>query len=488
MLINWKFISKVVGSITVLESVVMLLSAVVSGYYGEPEVQAFLVSAAITFGAGFLLFALSGFKYRIRVVGKKESFLGVGFTWLLFPVFGALPFYFSGALPNVMNAFFEATSGITTTGATMLTNIDATSHGILFWRSNLQWLGGMGIIVFSLALLPLLGGEVGQLFDAETSGITHDKFRPRITQVAKRLWGLYMLFTATVILLLWLGPMSLFDAVCHGFSTISTGGFSTKQESLAWWHSGYVETVVAIFMVLSATNYSLLYFVLLKGKIKKFFKDEELRWFLIAIAVATLLVSGSLWQANAYHTNFATDLRHSAFQVISFITTTGFFTQNFAGWGAFCLIIFLVLMIVCGCAGSTSGGMKMVRAVVLSKNTVNEYERLVHPRAIIPVRLNGTVVSFGTVQRLSAFAFLYMCIILVSWGVLASVGLPFKEALSASVSAISNVGLTFGALGENGSWINLPAFAKGYLALLMIVGRLEIFTLIILFSPGFWKH
>ncbi|GHT08638.1 hypothetical protein AGMMS49525_17810 [Bacteroidia bacterium] len=349
-------------------------------------------------------------------------------------------------------------------------------------------MGGMGIIVFSLALLPLLGGEVGQLFDAETSGITHDKFRPRITQVAKRLWGLYLIFTAMVILLLWLGPMGLFDAVCHGFSTISTGGFSTKEENLAFWHSGYVELVIAVFMLLSATNYSLLYFVLLKGKIKQFFKDEELRWFLITIVIATLLVGGRLWYDNFYASDFLTALRHSAFQVVSFITTTGFYTQNFADWNASCLIVFLALMIVCGCAGSTSGGMKMVRAVVLSKNTVNEYERLVHPRAIIPVRLNGAVVSFGTMQRLSAFAFLYICIILISWGVLTFCGLPFKESLSTSISALSNVGLIFGTLGENSSWLDLTDFTTGYLALLMIVGRIEIFTFLIMFSPGFWKH
>jgi trk system potassium uptake protein TrkH len=476
MVINWKSVSKVVGSITVLESRVMLFSAGVSGYYGEPDVRAFLVSAAITFAGGVLLFFLGGVGYRIRVLGKKESFLSVSFTWLLFPAFGALPFYLSGALPDIVDALFEATSGITTTGATMLTDIDATSRGILFWRSNLQWLGGMGIIVFSLALLPLLGGEVAQLFDAETSGITHDKFRPRITQVAKRLWGLYMLFTVLVIVLLWLGPMNLYDAVCHGFSTISTGGFSTRQESIAFWQSGYVEAVVAVFMVLSATNYALLYFVLFKGKIKQFFRDEELRWFLIVIVVASLLVGVCVG-----------DLRRSAFQVISAITTTGFCTQNFADWGAFCGVIFLVLMVVCGSAGSTSGGMKMVRAVVLFKNTVSEYERLVHPRAIIPVRLNGNAVSFGAVQRLSAFVFLYISIILVSWALLTLLGLPFKEALGASVSAIGNVGLTFGTLGDNGSWLNLPDCAKGYLALLMIVGRLEIFTLLVLLSPGFWK-
>ncbi|MDR0865725.1 MAG: TrkH family potassium uptake protein [Candidatus Symbiothrix sp.] len=484
MNINWKFILKIVGYIIVLESLFMFLSAAVANYFQGTDVQAILVSAGITLVSGIGMVLFTGFK-RNTIIGKKESYLGVALSWILFALFGALPFYIGGVTPCFTDAFFESMSGITTTGASILTNIDAVPKGLLFWRSITQWLGGMGIIVFSLALLPLLGGEAAQLFDAESSGLTHDKFRPRVTQMAKRLWGIYLLFTFLTIVLLWAGPMQLYDAVCHGFTTISTGGFSTKQASISYWNSTYVESVIIVFMIVGAISFPLLYSLLSKGDFKKFIKDEELRWFTAIIFVAFLIVGAGLIIGKDY--DFLHSLRNSLFQVVSVITTTGFSTGDFSAWGPFYLIVFLFLMVVCGCAGSTSGGLKVVRTVVLAKNTVNEFERLIHPRAIIPVRLNGTALSFGVVQRLLAFAFLYISIIFVSWGVLTFAGVPFVEALGASVSAISNVGPGFGALGPAGSYTEISLFAKWYLSFLMVIGRLEIFTILILFTPGFWK-
>jgi trk system potassium uptake protein TrkH len=463
----------------------MFLSAAVANYFQGPDVQPILVSAGITLVSGLGMVLSMGFK-RNTVIGKKESYLGVALSWILFAFFGALPFYIGGVTPCFTDAFFESMSGITTTGASILTNIDVIPKGLLFWRSITQWLGGMGIIVFSLALLPLLGGEAAQLFDAESSGLTHDKFRPRVTQMAKRLWGIYLLFTFLIILLLWAGPMQFYDAVCHGFATISTGGFSTKQLSISYWDSAYIEIVIIPFMIIGAINFPLLYLLLSKGDFKKFSKDEELRWFLAIILGAFFIVGAGLIIDKDY--DFLHSLRNSLFQVVSVITTTGFSTGDFSVWGPFYLIIFLFLMVVCGCAGSTSGGLKIVRAVVLAKNTVNEFERLIHPRAIIPVRLNGTALSFGVVQRLLAFAFLYISIIFVSWGILTFAGVPFVEALGASVSAISNVGPGFGALGPAGSYAEISLFAKWYLSFLMVIGRLEIFTILILFTPGFWKR
>jgi trk system potassium uptake protein TrkH len=278
--------------------------------------------------------------------------------------------------------------------------------------------------------------------------------------------------------------MDLYDAICHGFSTISTGGFSTRQSSIAYWNSVYVEVVIVIFMTIGAINFPLLYF-LLKGKFKKFFHDEELRWFLSFILVISFVTAVGLIYDKEY--GFFTSFRTAFFQVISIITTTGFSTDDFSAWGSFYLILFLFLMIVCGCAGSTSGGLKTVRAVVLAKNTINEFGRLLHPRAVIPVRLNGNALSFGIVQRLLAFAFLYITLIFVSWGVLTLIGMPFIESLGAAVTSIGNVGPSFGTLGPYASFAEIPALAKWYLSFLMVVGRLEIFTLLILFTPGFWK-
>jgi trk system potassium uptake protein TrkH len=482
--INWNFVIKTAGFILVFESLFIFLSAAVSGYFHETVTHAMLLSAGLTLVSGLIIALSMGFKKRTKIIGKKEGYLGVALSWILFALFGALPFYISGIVPSFTDAFFESTSGITTTGATILTDIDSVPKGLLFWRSITQWLGGMGIVVFSIALLPLLGGEAAQLFDAESSGLTHDKFRPRVTQMAKRLLGIYLLFSLLVIILLGCGPMGWYDAICHGFTTISTGGFSTRQSSIGSWDSMYIETVIALFMIIGAINFPLLYF-LLKGKVKKFFQDEELRWFLSIIAVISFVMGIGLI-CNKEYTVF-NSFRSSLFQIVSIITTTGFSIDDFSAWGPFYLILFLFLMIVCGCAGSTSGGLKTVRTVVLVKNTIHEFERLLHPRAIISVRLNGSALSFGTVQRLLAFAFLYISIIFVSWGILTLIGMPFIESLGAAVTSIGNVGPGFGSTGPYDSFAGIPSIAKWYLSFLMITGRLEIFTVLILFSPVFWK-
>jgi trk system potassium uptake protein TrkH len=474
-----------VGYVLVLESLFMFVASIVAGYFASDDLSALLLSAFITLGCGLGIALPMGFKKKAKIIGKRESYFSVSLSWFLFALFGALPFFISGAIPSFTDAFFESASGITTTGASILTNVEEISKGLLFWRSILQWLGGMGIIVFSLALLPLLGGDAAQLFDAESSGLTHDKFRPRVTQMAKRLWFIYLVLTCLLIFLLWLGPMNLYDSVCHAFTTISTGGFSTKHASIAYWNSAYTESILLIFMIAGAINFSLFYF-LLNGQFKKFLKDEELRWFISIIVIVSFFVGLGLLLNKNY--DIIHSFRNAFFQVVSIVTTTGFSTDNFSLWGPFYLIIFLFLMVVCGCAGSTSGGLKTVRAVVLTKNTLSEFKRLIHPRAIIPVRLNGSALSFGIVQRLLAFAFLYICIIFISWGLLTLFGMPFIEALSASVSAIGNVGPGFGSIGPHGSYSEISLSAKWFLSVLMIVGRLEIFTILILFTPDFWKR
>lgn len=482
---NWKFVFRVSGLMLVVESFFIFISAGVSIYFEESPMP-FILSGTITLACGLLLSIPTGMRTKINLIGKRESFITVTLSWLLFALFGTLPFLISGKIPSFSNAFFESVSGITTTGATILDDIEAFPKGLLFWRSLTQWLGGMGIIVFSLALLPLLGGEAAQLFDAESAGFARDKFRPRVAQMAKRLWAIYIVLTVGLIALLFLGHMDLYDAVCHAFSTISTGGFSTKQSGIAYWHSTYIETILCIFMLIGAINFSQLYFFL-NGKFRKFFFDEELRWFLGIIAVTTVIVTAGLFIHPSIDIRLKDAFRVSIFQVISVITTTGFNTSDFIQWGAFFWIVFLILMIICGCSGSTSGGLKVVRALVLAKNTFGEFGRLLHPRAIIPIRLNGRALSFEAVQRLLAFASLYIFIIIISWGIFVLAGLPFIEALGASITSIGNGGVGFGDFSPPGSYAGIPAFVKITMALLMIIGRLEVFTVLILFTPAFWK-
>jgi len=484
--INWRFVFRVGGLMLILESLFMFVSAGVSYYYKESDMYALLLSGGISFLVGLGIAIPTGLRSRIKIIGKRESYISVFIAWFLFALFGALPFFLSKEIPSFTDAFFESTSGITTTGSSVLTDIESFPKGLLFWRSLVQWLGGLGIVVFSLALLPLLGGEAGQLFDAESSGLTRDKFRPRIAEIAKRLWGIYLGLTLLLVFLLSFGPMNWFDSICHAFTTISTGGFSTKQTSIGFWDSAYVEGIIMLFMIIGAINFSLLYF-LIKGRFRLFFKDEELRWYLGIIIIGSILIAGLL-SRDHFYSGWLTNIRNAFFQVISIFTTTGFSTGDFVQWGQLYWIIFMFFMVICGCAGSTSGGMKTVRAVVLAKNTFAEFSRLIHPRAVIPVRLNGKALSFGVVQRLLAFAFLYICIIFFSWLILSLAGMPILEALGASVSGISNVGPGFGEVGPSGSYAGIPLFAKWYLCFLMIIGRLELFTVLMLFSPAFWKQ
>jgi trk system potassium uptake protein TrkH len=483
--VNWKFVFRVIGLTLVLESVFMFFTAGISLYLKETA-TVFVFPGIITLLSGLALASLSGFKTKFKLVGKKEGCFSVTFAWVSFALFGSLPFLASGQMHSFTDAVFESTSGITTTGASVLNYVEALPKGILFWRSLIQWLGGIGIIVFSLALLPLMGGGAAHLFDSETTGLTHDKFRPRVNEMAIRLWLLYVSFTVVLTILLITGGMSVFDAVCHAFSTISTGGFSTKGSNIAYWNSIYIEIVTCIFMLIGATNFALLYF-LFNGKIKKFFCDEELRWFVaIILAMGSFITVCLQWDRGW---SDITDSVHIAFfRVISVITGTGFSTGDFARWSPAYWIPFMFLMVVCGCAGSTSGGMKVIRVVVLIKNTFCELKRLTHPRAIIPVRINREALSFETVQRLLAFGVLYILIIFISWGILVFSGMTFMEALVAALSSLGNTGLGFAETGPSGSFADMPTFAKWYMAFLMVVGRVEIFTALVLFIPAFWKN
>lgn len=469
----------------ILETFFMLLAAGVALLYEGNDLVPLLQSSAIMFLSGAVFYAI-GFRANEHNAGRREGMLTVSLTWLLFSLIGMLPFYLGGYIDNVTDAYFETMSGFTTTGSTILTDIEALPHGILFWRSLTQWQGGIGMIVFTVALLPILGGGATQLFNAETPGITHERFRPRVTQVAKRLWGVYLFLTILLVLLLWAGPMDLFDAVNHAFTCISTGGYSTKNASIAYWSSPYIQYVLTLFMFLGATNMTLIYFSL-NGQPFKLFRDEEFRWFFWCVVVATFITM--IWimikgLVDAPELAF----RQSVFQVVSLITTCGYATADYIPWGPFFWMIALLLMFICGCAGSTCGGLKMGRFVILNKNLFNEFKKQTHPHAIIPVRMNNHVISADLVHKVLAFAFVYISLIIFCCLLLTVDGIGFEEAMGATVSAISNVGPGLGSLGPVSNYSEVPDFSKWVLSFLMMIGRLEIFTVLTILLPSFWKQ
>lgn len=483
--LNIRFIVKMLGMMLILETFFMLIATAVAFFYKGSDFYPFLISSGMMCSAGIVLYLL-GRRADEQWAGRREGMLTVTLTWMLFAFFGMFPFYFGGYVTNITDAYFEAMAGFTTTGASILVDVEVLPHGILFWRSLTQWQGGMGMIVFTVAVMPIFGGGAAQLFDAETPGITHERFRPRVTQVAKRLFGIYVILTLVLVLLLWGGPMELFDAVNHALTTISTGGYSTKNASVAYWNSAYVEYILMIFMIIGSVNFTLIYF-LFKGKFGKIARDEESRWFFILIIVTVAIVMGWLLY-NQFETDIETAFRKSAFQIISLVSTSGYYTDDFIPWGPFFWMIALIVMVICGCAGSTSGGLKMGRVVILVKNLLSEFKKQTHPNAIIPVRMNGRVIPSETVQRVLAFAFAYIVLVVISAMVLMVDGFGFDESIGAAVSAISNAGPGLGTLGPVGNYSTLSVEAKWFLSFLMMVGRLEIFTVLTILLPGFWKQ
>jgi len=486
--LNILFIIKTLGSILILETVFLAIATLVAYLYEGPDFMPFLISCIIMFVSGLLLF-FAGYKANEYQAGNREGMLTVSLVWIMLSFFGMLPFYIGGYINDVTDAFFETISGFTTTGATVINDIESFPHGILFWRSLTQWQGGIGVIVFTVALLPMFGGGASHLYDSETTGFSHERFRPRVTQVAKRLSGIYIMLTLITTLLLWLGPMDFFDALNHAMSSISTGGYSTKNASVAYWNSYYTEFVLMFSMCLGSLKLPLFFFAL-KGDVKQLKHDEETRWFFVYILIMTgititlLTVKGYM---AADSVNLFNVVRKSAFQVISLASTTGFTTVDYVEWGQFFWLIAIILMLICGCGGSTSGGIKMGRAMIIAKNMVNEFRKQTHPAAILPVRVNGKAVSQEIIRRVHVFVIVYFLLIIISWAFLLLNGLSFDEALGTAMTAISNVGPSLGLL-ESGNMYNIPSVTKWYIAFLMLVGRLEIFTVLTVLLPGFWKR
>ncbi len=483
---NFRLVAKMIGSLLFIESFLLLSMSLIPLIYQENDMRYFLISGGITFGFATLLFLL-GLNAK-PLLGKREGSVIVTFTWVLFSLFGMLPFWLSGSIPSVTDAFFETMSGFTTTGASILNNIEELSHGILFWRSMTHWIGGLGIIVISLALLPLFGYNGMQLFAAESSGPTKDKIHPKINETAKRLFAIYVILNVAETLLLKLGGMSWFDAVCHSFATTATGGFSTKQASIGYWNSPYIEYVVIIFMILSGVNFSLYYFAY-KHKFEKIIGNEELKYYLILLFSAAGLIAFSRMDFSSAQTfgSIEKGIRDSLFYVSSLMSTTGFVTVDYMQWKTYTWIVLLIVMITGASAGSTTGGIKMVRIVIVAKYCYYEFKQIIHPNAIFPVRYSGHLVKEDIITKVLAFVLLYLTTIAIGILILTISGMGFDESISGVISSLSCVGPGLGSIGPMGTYAHIPEFSKWFLSFMMLVGRLELFTVFLLFTPTFWK-
>ena len=480
---NLKVIIKIIGFILILVGFCMLAGIPFSIYYKGDDILALVISSLITIFIGATLWFSSRIESEAEI-GKREAYLIVTLGWIASSAFATLPFLIHGSIPSFTDAFFEMMSGFTTTGSSILNDVEALPHGLLFWRSLTHWLGGMGIIVLSLAILPLLGIGGMQLFQAEVAGPSKDKLHPRVTETAKRLWAIYILLTFIEVVLLLFGGMNLFDAMCHSFGTLATGGFSTKNTSIAYFHSPFIEYVIIIFMFLGGTNFSL-HYLALHGKITSYFKDEEFKFYLFFILLTVGFAAGYLFIVN--NQAFESSFRHAAFSIMTVLSSTGFATVDYEAWAPFFTQFFLILLLFGACAGSTSGGVKMIRYHLLIKNGFLELKRLLHPSAVIPVRYNNRSVSNDIISKVSSFVLLYLAIFGISSVIMAFLGLELQSAMGSVAASMANIGPGLGTTGPVSNYSHVPEFGKWVLSFLMLIGRLEIFTVVIIFSSAFWK-
>jgi len=481
-MLNTRMVVNILGFLLIIEGLFMFLSIPVSLLYGEGDFVIFLLSGGITILIGGVSYFFS--RNAEKNIYRREGYIIVSMGWILFSLFGTLPFILSGSIPSMAGAFFETMSGFTTTGATILDDIEALSHGMLFWRSITQWIGGMGIIVLSLAILPLLGIGGMQLFIAEVPGVTYDKLHPRIRGTAARLWLIYIIFTFAETVLLWIGGMDIFDAVCHSFTTMSTGGYSTKNASIAYWDSPFIQYVIIIFMIIAGTNFTISYFAL-HLRFDKVYRNEEFRYYLGFILLFTFIIgTGLIFSLNLKPEE---SFRVSLFQVVSILTTTGYVTYDYLSWISILGVLILFLMFFGGSAGSTSGGVKIMRVVVLIKNSALELKRLIHPNAVIPVRFNNQLLDTQLITNVLAFISFYLIIIVISMLGMSALGYDLDTSLGSVIACIGNIGPGIGGVGPMNNYNHIPDIGKWFLSLLMLIGRLELFTVLVLFSPEFWR-
>jgi len=481
---RWRYIAKIVGVLNIFFGLTMVFAVLCGLYYADSSIKPLLVSMGLTIGAGAaLFFAFRGSK--AEVLTQREGMAIVAFSWTAIGLTGALPFYLGIESCIFVDAVFESVSGVTTTGASILTDIESVSKGLLFWRSFIQWLGGMGIIVLSVAILPFLGVGGMQLYKAEVPSPVPDKLKPRIRDTSMVLWKVYVLFTLAEFVMLVFGGMSFFDALCHAFTTMPTGGFSTKNASVAYYDSVYIDTVILVFMVLAGVNFSL-HYQAMKGRPLTFWRDAECRFYLGAILVLTLVVSLNVY-GDAVYRSIWQALRYGAFQVVSIVTTTGYATADYEQWPAMSQLILLMCMFLGASAGSTGGGMKCLRVMLCFKYSYKELFSLIHPHAVTHVKISGTAVPDDVMRSVLGFMVLYMGLFAANTVLLAGLGVDFVTAIGAVASTIGNIGPGFGMVGPVENYAQMPYLGKWLLIWCMLLGRLEIYTVIILLVPEFWR-
>ncbi len=483
-LVNFAQLLRVVGLLLVFEAFFLVFPTLTCVYYHESDWLPFAATAAGTFVIGSLL--MSRIHPKTGHMGKRDGFLLTAMVWVIFSLFGMIPFLTCSTPLTFSDAFFESMSGFTTTGASVLESNDGLSHGILLWRALMQWIGGMGIILFTLAVVPMLNHSGGmQMFNAEVTGITHDKIRPRISQTAKSLWMIYLILTLILIGLLWLGPMDVFDSICHAFGAISTGGFSTETLEIVSYHSVYVKVVLTVFMFLGGVNFGLIFKTVL-GNFSAVRKNDVLRAYVWAILGFYVLFVIAIVARGEVH-SWQDVTINPIFQVVSTITSTGYSSTHYEAWGPFVLALMFVMMFSGACAGSTSGGAKLDRVLYLFKNCRNEIYRCIHPNAIMSVRMNGSIVSPDLVNKVIVFLCIYMLLVVSGGLILTAFNVPLIDAFFSAFSCVSNTGLGSSITGYGATYSMLPDAAKWVLSLLMLIGRLEIFTVLVLFTPTFWR-
>ena len=484
-MVNFRIISKIIGSLLLIEALFMSLCALVAFSYHEDDLMAFLVSLLVTFGSGFFFLYLG--RDADNSLNRRDAYVVVTAAWAVFSFFGMFPFLIHGSITNITDAFFESTSGFTTTGATIINDVEILPHGILFWRSLTQWIGGLGIVFFTIAILPSLVGGSVKVFAAEATGPIKAKMHPRLTTTAKWIWSIYLILTLACVLSYCAAGMNWFEALNYAMTTTATGGFAIHNESTEYFHSPTIDYISITFQFLSGINFTLLYLSIVKMRLKALLTNSEFKLYVSVVIGATLWIMYLLLTRMGYDLEHA--FRAALFQVVSFITTTGMFNEDAGAWPHITWVILGVVMYLGACAGSTSGGFKCIRGVMLLKVVRNNFRQILHPNAVLPVKINGMSIPQSKLVALFAFFTLTMLMTLVTATIMIVAGIDNTNAITIALSCVSNVGPTLGTqIGPVMSWSILPEYIKWILCPLMLMGRLEIMTVLVLFTRTFWKE
>lgn len=481
-MIHYKAIGKIMGALLMLLSLLMLPGVGFSFYYESGDHFPLIISAAASLSVGAVMFF--SFAKQDKNIRKREGYLIVSTSWLLMSFFGMLPYILSGTTASISDAIFETVSGLTTTGASILTDVESVPKGILFWRSMTHWIGGLGIIVLTVAIFPLLGIGGIELFVAESPGPTSDKLHPRIRETAKRLWYIYLGLTVSLVILFDIGGMTFFDAINHSMATMATGGFSTKNSSMAFFNSAFIDYTTILFMFLAGTNFTVIYFGL-TGKFDRVWRSDEFKAYAGTIIVISFFLTVPIYFYSGHELEKA--FRDTLFQVVSLITTTGFVTADYTKYSSGLTLVFFMLLFLGASAGSTAGGIKFVRHLTFFKNSWLEFKRIVHPRAVVPLKINGDRVTGKIITHIMNFLLIYLMIFVSGSVVISLMGYDILTSFGAVATCLGNVGPGIGQVGPVNNFAFFDPFSKIFLSFLMLLGRLELFTILVLFTPYFWR-